>query len=276
MSLLQINKEICKQDGFCVQECPVVIISMQDKNSFPEILPGKEEMCIECGHCVAVCPHGALSHEKVPLESCPLVDREKVINDEQAIQFLRSRRSARKFKDKPLEKSQIENLINIARYAPTGSNAQNLEWTVITGKDNLWKISELTVDWIRDALKGPYKDSFPNYFNALVLGWDFGIDVVLRNAPAVVMASSPGEGNGGLVNISIALSYLELAASSLGLAGCWAGLMQLGLQFSPALKEFVGLPESHTAHYPMMLGYSQFKYHRLPERKTPIIHWKEK
>jgi hypothetical protein len=26
-------------------------------------------------------------------------------------------------------------------------------------------------------------------------------------------------------------------------------------------------------HYPMMLGYPKFKYHRLPERKPPKIAW---
>ncbi len=275
MSLIRINEDLCKKDGICVQECPVVIISQESEELCPVVVPGGNDLCIACGHCVAVCPQGALDHASVPLESSPSIIKENVIDHQQAIQFLRSRRSARKFKNKPVEKQAIQELIEIARYAPTGSNAQEVEWTVFTKKEDLRKVSELTIDWLRKVLDGPIKDTMPSYFPMIVAGWDFGIDVILREAPVLVVASAPGEAGNGLVDLTIALSYLELAASTNGMGTCWAGLAQLALLHSQPLQEFIDLPEGHASHYPMMLGYPKFRYHRLPERKNPKVYWRE-
>ena len=274
MTLIRIDETICKKDGFCVQECPVAILKQKDKDSFPVMVNGGEAFCIACGHCVAVCSHGAFSHVNVPLEACPSIEKEKIISSDQAIQFLRSRRSIRRYKSKTLAKETIQQLIEIARYAPTGSNAQPLEWTVFTKKEDLRKISELTVEWIRKAMNSPAAKDMPAYFSTIVAGWDFGLDVILRDAPALVIASAPGETGRNMVDPSIALTYLDLAASSMGLGACWAGLVQMALLYSKSAREFVSLPLNHNNHYPMMMGYPKFRYHHLPERKVPVIHWR--
>ena len=118
MGLLIVDQDKCQKDGLCAKECPMAIILLQDKESYPELVPGGELLCNLCGHCVAVCPHGALSHTQVPLADCPPLKKDLVINEEQAVQFLRSRRSIRFFKDRPVEKETIQKLIKIARYAP--------------------------------------------------------------------------------------------------------------------------------------------------------------
>jgi ferredoxin len=69
-------------------------------------------------------------------------------------------------------------------------------------------------------------------------------------------------------------SYPELAAPSMGLGTCWAGLLQGALLGWPPLQKAIGLPEDHSHHYPMMLGYPKAKYFRLPQRKPPKITWK--
>ena len=74
-----------------------------------------------------------------------------------------------------------------------------------------------------------------------------------------------------MVDISLALCYLELAATTFGLGTCWAGLLQGALLASSPLKEAIGIPAGHTHHYPMMLGYPKARYFRLPERKPPKI-----
>jgi Fe-S-cluster-containing hydrogenase component 2 len=107
MKRLIIDKEKCKKDAICATECPISIISLAE-DGFPEIVSEKETMCIACGHCVAVCPHGALSHDQVRLEDCPAIEKEWGINDKQAIQFLRSRRSIRFFKEEAPDKETIQ------------------------------------------------------------------------------------------------------------------------------------------------------------------------
>jgi nitroreductase len=238
------------------------------------MVPGGKHSCLVCGHCVAVCPHGALSHTQVSLEDCSPIEKELVINEAQVVQFLRSRRSIRLFRDKPVEKEKIKRLIEIARYAPTASNAQLVEWLVFNDPDTVKAFAKMAADWARDMLgKNPQAAKSP-YIPGIVAAWDAGFDAVLRGAPAVVVASAPKENRNGTVDLTLALSYLELAAPGMGLGACWAGLLQGALLTWPPLQKAIGLPEDHSHHYPMMLGYPQAKYFRLPQRKPPKITWK--
>jgi nitroreductase/ferredoxin len=274
LGLIQIDENKCKKDGLCVSACPMVIIRQQDKESCPELIPGTEHICLVCGHCVAVCPHEAFSHQKMTIESCSPIVKENVIRQDQAVQYLRSRRSIHNFKDKSLGKKQIQELIEIARYAPTGSNSQPVVWTVFTDKDDLKNIAEMTINWIRSTLENPQQEAVTSTMSWLVASWDNGFDVVTRNAPVLVFASVPSETRNNLVNLSIALTYMELAAVRMGLGACWAGGVQSALLQSKPLQEYIDLPESHNSHYPMMLGYPRVRYHRLPERNPPVIIWK--
>jgi len=271
--MIKINEMRCKRDGICVQECPLSIIKQTEKKAIPEMVSGGRNVCLLCGHCVAVCPHGAMSHDATPLDQSLPINKELVINKEQAVQFLRSRRSVRVYKNKTVEKEVIAELINLARYAPTGSNSQLVEWRVFTSEEDLKTISSMTVDWLREAVKNPPKEGIMPYIPLIVAAWDAGYDRILRDAPALIIASTPGDYRNGLVDLSIALSYLELVAVPMGLGTCWAGICRQAVDNYKPLQEFVGLSED-AQQYPMMLGYPKFRYHRLPERKVPKIIWK--
>lgn len=273
LNLLVIDEAACKHDALCVRECPANIIRLEGEARLPAIKPGADRSCLRCGHCVAVCPHGALSHVDIPVEACPRIDKKLVIGKEQAVQFLRSRRSARVFQDKAVEREKIQQLIELARYAPTGSNSQLVEWIVYTDRAQLDAFSKLVVAWMRD-MAGKNPKGVPPYIPMLISAWEKGYDVVLRQAPSVVLAMAPDVDRNGLVHCTLALSYLDLAAPKWGLATCWAGLLQGALMASPVLKERMGIPEKFSFHYPMMIGYNSATYYRLPERKPPKINWK--
>ncbi len=273
MGLLIVDENKCKKDGICAVECPMAIIKLEEGNGFPRLIPGGKEMCLVCGHCVAVCPHGALSHTQIPIEECPAIDKQLEIDERQVVQFLRSRRSIRFFKEEPPDKEKIRRLIEIARYAPTAGNGQLVEWMVMSNRAKIKEIAGMTVDWMRKVLeKAP--ETAPFYIPIIVGAWNMGFDAILRDAPALVLASAPQEATNGMVDVTLALSYFELAAPKLGLGTCWAGLLQGALVSSSATREALGLPKGHPHHYPMMVGYPKAKYFRLPERKAPKITWK--
>jgi len=273
MGYLIVDENKCNKDGICAAECPMALIKLKDGDGFPEMVPGGDQMCLVCGHCVAVCPHGALSHDQVPIEKCSTIDNDLIIDENQAVQFLRSRRSIRFFKDEPPDKAILQRLIEIARYAPTGGNGQLVEWLVLTDQAGIREMAGMAVDWMRKVLeKAP--QSAPPYMPVVVSSWDMGFDAVLRDAPVLVVASAPEEAANGMVDVTLALSYFELAAPKFGLGTCWAGLLQGALLSSFSAREAIGLPEGHPHHYPMMVGYPKRKYYRLPERKEPKITWK--
>ena len=104
--------------------------------------------------------------------------------------------------------------------------------------------------------------------------WDAGVDSVLRSAPCLVIAMAPAPAPVWMIDLTLALSYLELAAPQYGLGTCWAGLLQGAMITNPSLKQEVGIAEGYPFHFPLMIGYSKVHYYRLPERKMPTIHWK--
>jgi nitroreductase/NAD-dependent dihydropyrimidine dehydrogenase PreA subunit len=270
MGLLMVDTEKCSRDGFCVRDCPTAIIHMAEKG-FPDIIPGGEATCLDCGHCVAVCPHDALSHKRIPIAQSPVIQKELCINELQAAQFLRSRRSVRHFQDKLVEKAKSRKLIEIARYAPTGGNSQLVEWIVLDDKSRIKEIAAMTVNWLRELVKNPQVVAASPYLPVAIAAWDSGNDSVLRGAPALIIAIAPKEAMNGMVDLTLALSYLDLFASVLDLGTCWAGLLQGAMLSDPAVKAAVGVPESYPHHYPIMVGYPEFGFYRLPERKTPKI-----
>ncbi len=84
---------------------------------------------------------------------------------------------------------------------------------------------------------------------------------------------APGPAPIRMVDLTLALGYLELAAPKYGLGTCWAGLQHGAMLADPSLKETVGIPMDYPFHFPMMIGYAKVNYYRLPERRAPKIHW---
>ncbi len=72
---------------------------------------------------------------------CCSLKKELNIGYEESIQFLRKRRSIRKYKDKEINNDDIVKLIKMARYSPTGHNSQTAGWHVINGKEKVNKIA---------------------------------------------------------------------------------------------------------------------------------------
>ena len=113
MELFTVNQQTCNQDGICAAVCPVGIIDFA-AGRVPAPTVEAEEICIRCGHCVAVCPTGSLSHRDVAVDACPPVRPELRLSVEQGEQFLRSRRSIRVYRDKPMAQAELAHLIEIA------------------------------------------------------------------------------------------------------------------------------------------------------------------
>jgi nitroreductase/NAD-dependent dihydropyrimidine dehydrogenase PreA subunit len=274
MNLFTIDEKKCTRDGICVKECPSHIIELKDGSPIPTPVKFAEKGCIRCGHCVVVCPHGALSHSLIKIEKCPPLQNDIAFTPEQAEYFLRSRRSIRQYQDRAIEPEKLKKLIEIARYAPTGGNSQQVKWLVINSRERVQKISGLVVDFMRSMVQNKQAIAESYRLDRLVTAWDAGIDIISRGAPSLVFAFAPKNYGVAAVDCTIALSYLDLAAPSLGLGCCWAGFIMMAIAYWPPLQQELALSEGYSSFGAMMVGYPKYRYYRLPERKEPEIVWR--
>jgi nitroreductase len=104
--------------------------------------------------------------------------------------------------------------------------------------------------------------------------WEQGRDIILRDAPALVVAHAHKDDRLAPSTCTIALSYLELAATTMGLGCCWAGYFNAAATTFPPMNTSLALPEGHQSFGAMMVGFPKFLYKRLPPRKTPVIEWR--
>ena len=274
MSLLTVDHEKCHRDGICAEVCPVGIIEFKDKDAFPSLVDGGDKLCIRCGHCVAICPHEAMSHATMKPEECLPIHEDWLFGPEQAEHFLRHRRSIRTYKKKQVEREVLTKLINVARFAPSGHNLQPVKWLVIHESAEVQRMTGFVVDWMRHLIKEDSPLAAAMHLDRVVSFWEKGNDTIARNAPHVIVAHARKDDRSAPAACTIALTYLELAASSFNLGACWAGYFNAAATSWPSMHEELGLPEGNVSFGSMMVGYPKFKYQRFPLRNDAEILWR--
>lgn len=266
-----IDYEICNKDGLCSEVCPRKLIEIHEDRPVPVI--GIENLCIHCGHCLSVCPKGAISVNGSRPDDCKKIDEKQQATYGQLDQLMRSRRSIRLYKQKPVERGIIQKIMDTCRYSPTGSNAQQVKWIIADDQDKIGELAQLTIDWMKEAIRSSHPLSATLPLASVVDGWDKGEDRIFRGAPMVLMTHSPRLGSLPLESCVIAMTYFDLVAASLGLGTCWVGLFMVAATQHPPIRRALGLPTDHMIYGTMIAGYPKFAYQRIPDRNQPQVAW---
>ena len=289
MQKININAVKCKKDGACVQVCPQRIFVQKETNTLPDVL--NEYLCIACGHCVAICPHGAVSHVNFPQEKIIAVHKETLPSYEQVLEMTRSRRSRRAFKNKPVEKDLIEKVIEAARFAPSAENVQSTRYVVVQDKSILTKISALTIAYltkitkqlkkplIRSALRlvtgrelEPAIEGIP-VFERIVNEMRQGNDVILMNAPVLILLYADRAATFASVNANLALQNASFAAESLNLANFYTGFVVATCDCDQRIQSILEIPKTHKIYAGLALGHPMYNYKNWMERRPAHITW---
>ena len=159
-----------------------------------------------------------------------------------------TRRSIRKYQDKPVEKEKIEKLLQAAMAAPSAMNKKPWEFVVITNPETLKKIR-----------------------SALMFG--------KHNAPAAIVVC----GNTALFrrvkqsefwvqDCSAATQNILLAAVELGLGTVWLGVHPI-FNYTKKISEFLGLPEHVTPLNVIYVGYPGEDKPPRTQYDPKKVHW---
>ncbi len=273
-TIIEADESLCIGCGACLRACPGGLIAKGDRVPVP--IPDSWDQCIDCGHCVAICPTGAIRQRSMGPEDCLSVDVHLIPTWEQARQFLISRRSIRGYVNRPVEKEKILQLLDVARYAPNGANRQVLRWLVVDDPTEVHRIAALTVDWmsnVKETNPALYSEANMELF---VDPWKAGKDRISRGAPCVIQAYGPKTERTAPPDAMIAIAYIQLAATALGLGTSFAGSINTASQSYPPLLEALGPPEGCIPYGTFLIGYPTERYDRIPERNPVDVTWRSR
>ena len=258
--MIAIDRERCIGDGFCVRVCPMRDFRLEEGKA--RLVEPEQFVCINCGHCVAVCPTAAIRLEGDASEAIPAEEPETLSG--YAERLMKTRRSTRWYLPRPVENATVEQALDVARYAPTGKNAQAVEWTAVNNPATLHTVGELTARWL---VQHPAR-------SMVAKAWFEGVDRILRGAPCLVLAHAPADYDLSPQDCAAAVSYLELILHARGLGSCWCGYVIGACAASAELRDLLAVGEGRAVFGGLMVGYSGERYRRIPGRKPAKIVWR--
>lgn len=248
----------CILCGVCTKVCPMSIFTLSVAQN--KACPDHTNACIRCGHCLANCPVDAITVAGVHLE-CD-VSSEKPCTYDSIRGMVRRRRSVRVFLEKTIPKSDIDELLATARFAPTARNSQNVHWTVVMDPHKVQTLSGLAIDWFRERK-----------IMDMVKLWEAGYDIINHHAPHLVVTHSDETTAKPVEDAAIALTTFEMLANANGFGTCWAGFFMTAAYDYAPLHRGLELPLGHKVRGALMLGYAGVTPQKVPGRDPAKVRF---
>jgi nitroreductase len=170
----------------------------------------------------------------------------------------------RSYLHKPLPKKLLEQILEAGRYAPTGSNSQNVHYLVLTTAAEIDRLRRMVIAFyerifrlIRNRFGAlslkvfagsriveELQESIPKLEHAKEL-MDQGRDCLFYDAPAVLLVHAEAWDTSSAFNCALALYNCSLMAHTLGIGCCFNGYLQGAINNSRQMKKRLGIPRDH-------------------------------
>lgn len=268
--MVKIDNESCTGCATCVKECFPHNIDI--KNGKAQLI---SEKCMQCGHCVAVCPVNAVEIQDFDMADVEDITSQK-FTAEELLSFIKSRRSIRQYKDRPVEQKLLREIIEAGRYTATAANRQALSFIVIENEmetfrahviENLAKKGRSLIASENTPL--PMK-SYAQWWIAIEDGYKKNPhekDAIFFGAPNVILVAGDNPIDAGL-----AASNMELIACANKLGVLYSGFIARGAG-NEKTKKIIGVPDGKEILVALVIGYPNIQYIRSAPRKKADIIW---
>lgn len=152
----------------------------------------------------------------------------------ETLKTILTRRSTRKFLNKPIPEEELRQIIQAALHAPSGMGRQTWQFTLVKNREKIQALATV----IEKTLKRS--------------GYD------MYQPEALLIPSNDRESPYGREDDACAMENILLAAHSMGIGSVWINQLQ-GICDEPAVRELLtsfGIPENHVVYGMAALGYA--------------------
>ncbi len=288
MSWVTIDYDKCTSCGTCIEGCGRCFSMEDDKVTvFADI-----NCCSLCGRCISLCPTDAITHTEMDMDNFHKIRKRDFITTDDFFEFLRQRRSHRAFIDKSIPEIDMDKLVDIVRYSPTGTNSQMVELMVIRDPDKIKKLSDLSVDFMiksgaeagkkAEELRAAGKagedeinqlEMMAFYGDLMKQSREMGLDPIFYNAPAVMVFHALDQAFTKKDDCVIASTTMGLLARTMGLEYTYIGLFEAAANGNPAVMEELALPKSNRVFSVIIVGYPKMKFFTTVDRKPTTVRY---
>jgi nitroreductase len=137
----------------------------------------------------------------------------------EALEAIMTRRSIRKFENRPIPDEVLEKIIRAGTYAPSALALQPWAFVVVQDQKFLNRVSEYCIPILLSHMKGAH-DGLSDLFRSLLESKDYSI---YYHAPTVIMIIGKTTSRFREIDCSLCAGNIMLAAHALGIGSCWIG-----------------------------------------------------
>lgn len=195
----------------------------------------------------------------------------------EVIKTISERRAVRKYKDTPVSRELIEQLLNAGRMAPSAMNKQPWRFYVVTDKEYISVSSKEIVKGTLKSIPGmglkKIAKAVISNISELLHGFEFlkSDDPVFHGAPVVIFLAAAKDNEWAALDIGMCSQNIMLAAKSLGLESCPVGFGKF-IDKTAQYKQ-LGVPDDEQLLLSIVVGYGD-ETPKMHKRSTNNVFYK--
>lgn len=289
-----VNQKRCTRCGRCAAICPKEVLALH-----ADAIEIVREGCMQCAHCYAVCAFDAITFDRSISgpEFASFDYRETMVDPGtvkpgDVVNLFRSRRSVRRYQERPVPDAAIRDLIAFAVTAPSGSNCQLWEFTVLNGRGKIEvlafaiggffrKLNRIAANPVTRILSVLFAGTsiiryYRDHYASVAWGLEEsekGRDLLFHGAPALIIIHGKTNGSTPLEDAQYAGYNICMLAHALGMGTCFIGYAVEVLNRDATLRKKLEIPAGNRVLAALTLGYPAARFLKPAPRKSYAVQW---
>lgn len=272
--MITIRQELCNDCGICLAAVGGYCIQRLD-----DALQIDRIVCNECMRCVCICPRQVFALDR----HAPSRARKLQISEADFLQLVRSRRSVKTYKEKPIPRDVLEKIADASKYAP--SMNKSIAVLVVDDQVLIRDIDGEAMKFVRRWYRILFANGVVTRFFALFSATLPAIkkkmerDLIVRkqvikdNTQALILVYGnkriPVTESSGQYYLAVMTYYAHI----LGVGTTLMDSLKLALNRSTSMRDRVGIPRGDSVLGVLSLGYPRERFVNVPEGIRIRIDW---